>query len=52
MVDSLNFLRDYESVEQLKERGESLGEEDERAIVDLLVDPVEFANVILINKID
>jgi G3E family GTPase len=52
VVDALNFLRDYESLENLKARGESVGEEDERSIVDLLVDQVEFANVILINKID
>ncbi|MDF1813214.1 MAG: zinc metallochaperone GTPase ZigA [Verrucomicrobiales bacterium] len=52
VVDALNFIRDYESVENLRDRGEALGEEDERTIVDLLVDQVEFANVILINKID
>jgi len=52
VVDALNFLRDYESVEDLRDRGEALGEEDDRSIVDLLVDQVEFANVILINKID
>jgi G3E family GTPase len=52
VVDALNFLRDYESVEALRDRGESVGEEDERTIVDLLVDQIEFANVILINKID
>jgi len=52
VVDALNFLRDYESVEDLRDRGEAIGEEDERTIVDLLVDQIEFANVVLINKID
>ena len=52
VVDALNFLRDYESVDSLHERGSAVGEEDERTIVDLLVDQVEFANVILVNKID
>ena len=52
IVDALNFLKDYESVENLKGRGTAVGEEDERTIVDLLVDQIEFANVILINKVD
>ncbi len=52
VVDALNFLRDYESVDNLQDRESAMGEEDERTIVDLLVDQVEFANVILINKID
>lgn len=52
VVDAFNFLRDYSTYEMLKERGESMGDEDERTIVDLLVDQIEFANVILLNKID
>ncbi|MEC5127255.1 zinc metallochaperone GTPase ZigA [Verrucomicrobiales bacterium BCK34] len=52
VVDALNFLRDYESVDNLQDRESAMREEDERTIVDLLVDQVEFANVILINKID
>ena len=52
VVDALNFLRDYESTDDLQTRGTAVGEEDERTIVDLLVDQIEFANVILINKID
>lgn len=52
VVDALNFLRDYESMDDLRDRGEAMGEEDERSIVDLLVDQIEFANVILINKTD
>jgi len=52
IVDALNFLRDYRSQEFLKDRGQEIGSEDERTLVDLLVDQIEFANVILINKID
>lgn len=52
VVDALNFLRDYSSTDNLQTRGTAVGEEDERTIVDLLVDQIEFANVILINKID
>tara|TARA_A100001015_G_scaffold184145_1_gene204880 strand:- start:71 stop:1273 length:1203 start_codon:yes stop_codon:yes gene_type:complete len=50
VVDAVNFFDNLDSLELLKDRGESLGEEDERSIVDLLVEQVEFANVILLNK--
>lgn len=52
VVDAHSFLRDYDAAEALKERGESLGEEDQRTVTDLLVDQVEFADVIVINKVD
>ncbi len=52
VVDAASFLRDYSAAEALKERGESLGEEDERTVTDLLVEQVEFANVIVLNKRD
>jgi G3E family GTPase len=84
MVDAHNILRDFKSVEKLAERGESVGPEDERTIVDLLTEqigtavasctnvvcvsclrvvnarslthaldvPVEFADVIIVNKLD
>lgn len=52
VVDAVNFLRDYEAAQSLQEKGESLGEEDERSVSDLLVDQVEFADVILISKTD
>ncbi|MGC6367461.1 MAG: zinc metallochaperone GTPase ZigA [Candidatus Marinamargulisbacteria bacterium] len=52
VVDAVHFFDNLDSLELLKDRGESLGEEDERSIVDLLVEQVEFANIILLNKSD
>jgi len=52
VVDAASFLRDYNAAEALKDRGESLGEEDERTVTDLLVDQIEFADVIILNKQD
>ncbi|MFA7892191.1 zinc metallochaperone GTPase ZigA [Pseudomonas putida] len=52
VVDSFNFLRDYSSRDSLQARGESLGEEDARTVVDLLIEQIEFCDVIVLNKID
>lgn len=52
VVDAFNFLRDYGSDHRLSERGESLGEQDDRRVVDLLVEQVEFCDVIVLNKLD
>ena len=52
VVDAAHFLDQYREAESLKERGEAISEEDERTVADLFVDQVEFADVILINKID
>ncbi|SKB03630.1 GTPase, G3E family [Pseudomonas extremaustralis] len=52
VVDGVNFLLDYQAAESLASRGETLGEEDERSITDLLIEQIEFADVILISKID
>lgn len=52
VVDAANFLRDYYQAQSLQERGESLGEEDHRTVTDLLIDQIEFADVIVLNKMD
>ena len=52
VVDAVNFLKDFEEAKYLKDKGESLGEDDERSVADLLVDQVEFADLILISKTD
>lgn len=52
VVDAYNFLRDYSSRDSLQARGESLGDDDHRTVVDLLIEQVEFCDVIVLNKID
>ncbi|MEM7453634.1 MAG: GTP-binding protein [Planctomycetota bacterium] len=52
VVDAANFLKDFGSWDDLLDRDMALNEEDDRNIVDLLVDQVEFANVVIVNKTD
>lgn len=52
VVDAYNFLNDYGSQDSLQSRGESLGDEDQRTVVDLLIDQIEFCDIIVLNKID
>ncbi|WP_375740765.1 zinc metallochaperone GTPase ZigA [Pseudomonas boanensis] len=52
VVDGVNFLADYQAADSLASRGETLGDEDERSVSDLLIEQVEFADVILISKVD
>ena len=51
VVDAINLLRDFASHDFLADRGESLGDGDERTLVTLLTDQIEFANVVILNKV-
>lgn len=50
VVDALNLLSDYSSQDLLADRGETTGEGDTRSLVSLLVEQIEFADVVIINK--
>lgn len=52
VVDASSFPRDYASTDNLRVRGLGASLEDERTIVDLLIDQVEFANVLVLSKVD
>jgi G3E family GTPase len=51
VVDTMNLLKDYASYDFLKDRGQEAGTGDDRTLVDLLVDQIEFADVVVLNKI-
>lgn len=51
VVDAANLMNDYSSQDFLRDRGETLGEEDDRTLVHLLTDQIEFADVVVLNKI-
>ncbi|GGE81568.1 GTP-binding protein [Stappia taiwanensis] len=51
VVDAVNLLQDYASRDFLRDRGETAGEGDDRNLVDLLVDQIEFADVVVLNKV-
>ena len=50
VVDAVNLLNDFSSHDFLRDRGETMGEEDERTLVHLLTDQIEFADVVILNK--
>lgn len=51
VVDAINLLRDFSSHDFLADRGESLGDGDTRSLVNLLTEQIEFANVVVLNKV-
>jgi G3E family GTPase len=51
VVDAVNLLRDFSSHDFLSDRGESLGEGDNRTLVTLLTEQIEFADVVVLNKV-
>ena len=51
VVDAANLTRDFSSHDFIADRGESLGEQDTRTLVDLLTDQIEFADVVVLNKV-
>ena len=52
VVDAVNLLNDFSSHDFLSDRGETMGEEDERTLVHLLTDQIEFADVVILNKVE
>ncbi|MGI5379871.1 GTP-binding protein [Streptomyces sp. CA-251387] len=52
VVDAANFLAELDSGDELVQRGLDQYEDDERTVSDLLVDQVEFADVLVLNKLD
>jgi G3E family GTPase len=52
VVDARAFVDDFSSADFLRQRGHAVEDEDTRTVVDLLVEQVEFADVIVINKTD
>ncbi len=52
VVDGQNFWKDFASGENLMDREQAADPGDVREVVDLLIDQIEFANVILLNKTD
>ncbi|MET8975761.1 GTP-binding protein [Streptomyces sp. NPDC004539] len=52
VVDAANFLTELDTGDELASRGLAPFEDDERTVSDLLIDQVEFADVLVLNKLD
>ena len=52
VVDAFNLLKDFSSRDLLAHRGQTAGEEDNRSLATLLTEQIEFADVVVVNKID
>lgn len=51
VVDAANLLRDFGGHDRLADRGETAGDGDERTLADLITDQIEFADVVVVNKV-
>jgi len=51
VVDAASLLADYGSSDLLRDRGETRDGDDQRTLIDLLVEQIEFADVVVINKV-
>lgn len=52
VVDCYNFMNDFATAEKLNDRRMGMNDGDDRTIVNLLIDQIEYANVIILNKTD
>ncbi|WP_199636013.1 zinc metallochaperone GTPase ZigA [Serratia sp. PAMC26656] len=52
VVDGVNFMQQYQQAQTLQEAGQSLGEDDLRSVADLLIEQIEFCDVMLVSKTD
>ncbi|MCY4259388.1 MAG: GTP-binding protein [Rhodobacteraceae bacterium] len=52
VVDAINLLNDFSSHDFLRDRTETMGEGDERTLIHLLTDQIEFADIIILNKVE
>ncbi|MBG9566625.1 GTP-binding protein [Brevibacillus agri] len=52
VVDAYRFWHDFSSGESLLDRDQAVGEDDTREVVDLLIDQIEFCDVLILNKCD
>lgn len=52
VVDAYRFWHDFASGETLLDRQQAIGEDDTREVVDLLIDQIEFCDVLILNKCD
>ena len=52
MIDAFTMLHDFDTSDLLSSRRDDVTEEDERTVSDLMVDQIEFADVIILNKLD